>query len=477
MLSNNLSGYKASCFVVMPFHKTVHLARGIEIDFDQIYESAIKPAIIDSGLEPLRADEEQLGGIIHSAMFARLLLSEYVVADLTAANPNVYYELGIRHAVKPYTTILIRATLDRLPFDVGMVRAVSYNIEKKGQITQEGSEELKKELEERLRQTLKARLEEAIIGQAQADSPVFELITHYPGIHLPADVKVELGIRIKDDDQFKEKLEGARAEKTNEERTRALLKIQNDLGDLKTVQSNILIRLLLTFRSVEAWDEIVRLCESLSEPLKMTLIVNHEWAYALNCRNNVGDRNKALSLLEKILKDHGPDAETLGLIGSVYKHLYDETREQGMPEAPAFLDKAIDVYRDGFKLDPRDYYPGVNAINLLIEKGCDASLAESKELNPLVRFAIERRGGISSSNYWDLAAVLEFACINEEWDKAKDVLSKVLVAATESWKPTATINNLNMLKARLSKQQAVSPHLDEIMEQIRKRKSELEGSV
>jgi MAP3K TRAFs-binding domain len=456
----------------MPFGKKKHLARGMEIDFDQIYESAIKPAVTDSGLEPLRGDEEALGGIIHSAMFARLLLSEYVVADLTVANPNVYYELGIRHAAKPYTTVLMGAKLDRLPFDISIVRTVSYDIEKAGQITQQVSEEL--------REKLKERLEKAINGQAQADSPIFELIPHYPGIDLPDDVTDAFKDRIKVEDQFKAKLEEAKAEKTNEERRKALLKIQNDLGDLKTVQNNILISLLLAFRYIEAWDEMVNLCESFSESLKTVLIVNQQWAFALNRRNNGDDRNKAISLLEKIVKDHGADAETSGLIGSIYKRLYIEARKDGSPTAPmapAYLDKAIEAYLNGFNSDPRDYYPGVNAITLLIEKGDDASVAKSKELNPLVSFAVARRGGISSDNYWDLAAVLELACINKDWDLTKKVLPKVLMNANESWMPRTTMDNLSLLKPRLLlEQQAVSPDIDEIMEQLRNRKAKLEGN-
>lgn len=76
----SLNNYKAMCFVDMPFGKKTDLATGSEIDFDKIYESAIKPAIEEAGLEPLRGDEERTGGIIHTAMFARLLLSEYVIA-------------------------------------------------------------------------------------------------------------------------------------------------------------------------------------------------------------------------------------------------------------------------------------------------------------------------------------------------------------------------------------------------------------
>ncbi len=98
--------YRALCFVDMPFGQKPDLKSGVLVDFDQIYNEAIKPAIEQCGLEPLRGDEESTGGIIHSAMFARLLLAEFVVADLSLANANVFYELGIRHAAKPFTRFL-----------------------------------------------------------------------------------------------------------------------------------------------------------------------------------------------------------------------------------------------------------------------------------------------------------------------------------------------------------------------------------
>lgn len=458
--------YRALCFVDMPFKKKIDLASGIEIDFDQIYESAIKPAVIDAGLEPMRGDEEAIGGIIHSAMFARLLLSEFVVADLTVANPNVYYELGIRHAAKPYTTVLISANLHPLPFDVTMLRTTMYHLEK-GQLTPEVSEELRRKLKERLKQV--------IDGQSLSDSPLFELIPHYPGIDLPHDVTDAFRDRIKDEVQFREKLDRARGEKTNVERITALIKIQKDLGDLKTVQNNILVSLLLAFRSVDAWDEMVNLCESFSESLKSVLLVNQQWAFALNRRHKDEDRKKAIALLEKIVKDHGSDAETLGIMGRVYKDMYKDSKNKGSIMAPALLDKAIEAYLNGFNSDPRDYYPGVNAITLLIENGNEVSLAKAKELAPLVSFAVGRRGGISSNNYWDLATILELACISEDWDLTKKVLPKMLMNVNEAWMPKTTMDNLILLKAGLSKQKTLSPTLDDIIEELRKRESELKG--
>jgi hypothetical protein len=85
--------YHALCFVDMPFGQKPDLKSGVIVDFDQIYNNAIKPAIEQCGLEPLRGDEESTGGIIHSAMFARLLLSEFVVADLTLANAKRFGEI------------------------------------------------------------------------------------------------------------------------------------------------------------------------------------------------------------------------------------------------------------------------------------------------------------------------------------------------------------------------------------------------
>ena len=99
-------------------------------------------------LEALRGDEERTGGIIHSAMFARLLLAEFVVADLTLANANVFYELGIRHAAKPFTTVPIFANASALPFDVALVRAVGYQL-KKGKLTKAAAQKLKSKLAKR----------------------------------------------------------------------------------------------------------------------------------------------------------------------------------------------------------------------------------------------------------------------------------------------------------------------------------------
>ena len=73
------------------------------------------------------------GGFIHKPMFERLILCEYAVADLTTANANVFYELGIRHAVRSWSTVMVFAEgVSQLPFDVAPVRALPYKLDNYG---------------------------------------------------------------------------------------------------------------------------------------------------------------------------------------------------------------------------------------------------------------------------------------------------------------------------------------------------------
>ena len=62
------------CFVLMPFGRKPGVG-GATIDFDSVYSELIKPAVVKAELDPVRADEEQAGGIIHKPMFERLILS------------------------------------------------------------------------------------------------------------------------------------------------------------------------------------------------------------------------------------------------------------------------------------------------------------------------------------------------------------------------------------------------------------------
>src|SRR5258708_22959261 len=129
---NELSEPAPLCFVLMPFGRKMD-ASGRVTDFDAVYQKVIAPAVVKAGLEPVRADEEKIGGTIHKPMFERLMLCHYAVADITGANPNVFYELGIRHALRPRSTVILFREGTVLPFDIALVRAMSYRTDGSGE--------------------------------------------------------------------------------------------------------------------------------------------------------------------------------------------------------------------------------------------------------------------------------------------------------------------------------------------------------
>lgn len=457
---------KALCFIDMPFGKKPDLASGTEIDFDHVYKAAIKPAIEAVGLEALRGDDEQTGGIIHVAMFARLLMAEFVVADLTIANPNVFYELGIRHAAKPFTTVPIFATTQALPFDVGLIRAIPYSLED-GKLSDGEAQALQSSIED--------RLNNAISGPSTQDSPLFQLIPNFPGIDLPHDVTDAFQDRVKHEEQFTAALTKARSEGSNAGKAKALNAIQTGLGDIRVVQRNVLVELLLSYRAVEAWSDMITLFDALPDSMQALSIARQQTAFALNRRNEAGDRDRAAKILEDLISALGPDPETLGLLGRVHKDRYKDAKAAGSIVASAVLDDAISTYTQGFESDPRDYYPGVNAVMLLVEKGDAEAMAAAERLLPLVNFAVARRGGAESSDYWDLATTLELACIGQDWPSAIRVLPRVINAADESWMPTTTRDNLLLLSSALKQRGEEPDTLSAIMEELQKEVNKLSG--
>jgi hypothetical protein len=94
------------CFVVMPYGK--RRVGNVEVDFDAIFDGYIKRAATAAGFSPVRSDREVASGVIMPRLFQSIYGAELVIADITYQNPNVYYELGVRHALRAQGTLLIR---------------------------------------------------------------------------------------------------------------------------------------------------------------------------------------------------------------------------------------------------------------------------------------------------------------------------------------------------------------------------------
>lgn len=123
--------YAKTCFVVMPFGtKPVGKHR---VNFDRIYDNIFKPAIADVALpeggklRPARTDKDFFAGDIGQEMFQYLNRSRFVLADITSLNPNVMYEIGVRHAVRQSGTAIFRQGDATLPFDINHIKAFPYS--------------------------------------------------------------------------------------------------------------------------------------------------------------------------------------------------------------------------------------------------------------------------------------------------------------------------------------------------------------
>ncbi len=110
------------CFVIMGFGTKTDLATGRKLNLDKSYQALIKPVVTGKGMICVRADEIPNAGPIDVPMYKELYTADIVIADLSTANLNAFYELGIRYGLRPRTTIVISEDQLCFPFDVNHIR-------------------------------------------------------------------------------------------------------------------------------------------------------------------------------------------------------------------------------------------------------------------------------------------------------------------------------------------------------------------
>ncbi|MDF2736275.1 MAG: hypothetical protein K0S93_131 [Nitrososphaeraceae archaeon] len=449
------------CFVLMPFGKKSDNG-GSNIDFDSVYYDLIFPAIEEAGLKPIRADEEKVGGIIHKPMFERLILCEYAVVDLTTANPNVFYELGVRHAARPYSTVLLYAEgRKQLPFDIAPLRAIPYKLDSSGKPDQQANDKAK--------EILKRRLIEA--QNPNTDSPIFQLVEGFPDIqHIKTDIFRE---RVKYSEELKKQLAQIRREKT-------ILDLKNfvvSLKDIKNQEAGVIVDIFLSYRALakkkEDWEEMAEFVILMPEALSSTTLVQEQYAFALN---RAGHSEEAEKILLSLIEKKGSSSETYGLLGRVYKDRWEkEYKKEGKETdeddefhvSDAYLDQAIDAYLNGFETDWRDTYPGINAVTLMeIKKDPDPRRID---LIPVVKYSVQRKIAKGNPDYWDYATLLELAILAKDKEASFNFLAKALTHLREGWEGETTLRNLSIIREAREKRNEVLPWTKKIEESIQKK--------
>ena len=158
------------CFMIMPYGRKASQAepgRGpAEIDFNALWDRGYVPTIKSLGYDPVRADQDT-GALIIGQMLERLYFADLVLADMTIANGNVYYEVGIRHAAQRTGCVLLAADWSKQLFDVVQMRTIRYPLPE-GNITDDTAA------------ALRPKIKDGIVALRDGLSPMHQSIPGYP---------------------------------------------------------------------------------------------------------------------------------------------------------------------------------------------------------------------------------------------------------------------------------------------------------
>lgn len=348
-----------TCFVVIGFGRKTDHATGRVLDLDKTYEQLIRPAFDRVNVNCFRAIDANLTGSIDSIMYHWIFAADIVIADLSTLNANVFYELGVRHAQKPNTTIIISESvlMSRIPFDLGHFVVHQYH---------HGGDEIRDEERRRFVDHLTAVLEK-IIAQEQrrlqqdspkkrpADSPVYTFLqgmeppeyeSHAqlePPPYVPPEKRAELAPE--PGKSLASVIEAAEAAKQAQKYEEAIQlferAIDMDTRDKEKPDVFLAQRLaLVTYKHGE-------------RPMKDG---EDDAEGELDPKVATRALHDAEAVLAKYCEPPpriSTDPETLGLSGAINKRLFEIGHD------PAYLDKAIAFYERGFYVR-QDYYNGIN---------------------------------------------------------------------------------------------------------------------
>lgn len=402
------------CFVVMGFGEKTDFATSRTLNLDKTY-GVIKRAVEDAGLECIRADEIMHSGVIDKPMYELLHEADVVVADLSTSNANAIYELGVRHALRPGTTIVIAEKEFKFPFDVGHLVIRTYEHLGKG---------LEYDEAERLRKVLADAIRE-LADKGDVDSPVFTFLPKLMPEGAPPPPAPE--VPPASDESMGQMMELFRQART--------------LGMWELAASNL---------------------EKLHAKLPNDVYVTQQLALATykikqpDAQTAEAALLKAKEILRKLNPEQSADPETLGLWGAVHKRLWEIRRDEGS------LEQAIWAYEKGFYLK-NDHYNGINFAFLLDARA--TTLPPREALADVVTAERVRRRVIkiceqalakgitddegkpdAHETFWVRASLVEAYFGLGEMEKSEGLKAEAVAKAPEGWMPKSLEEQLGKLQ-------------------------------
>jgi tetratricopeptide (TPR) repeat protein len=324
---------RRKCFVVMGFGTKTDFQQQKPYDLDKSYRIIIKKAVEEAGLECIRADDIVHAGIIDLPMYEMLLGADLVVADLSTSNANAIYELGVRHALRPNTTIVIAEKNFKFPFDIGHLLVRPYKHLGEG---------IDAEDAEVAREMIKTAIKE-LLGANKPDSPVY---TFLPTL----------------------------CEPTLKEAAQAMAAAAEVAPPPDDQTVSLLMKMFRDARKAENWGGAKMALEQLKIKMPGDPFVVQQLALATYKQKQKDPEATKLAFQEarNILSELSPatsnDPETLGIWGAIHKRLWE------LDKNSEDLDESIRAYGKGFNLKD-DYYNGINYAFVLNER---ANVAQDK---------------------------------------------------------------------------------------------------
>ena len=303
----------------MGFGKKMDYQNSKEVNLDTIYREVIKPVFEEdlTRYKLIRADEIAGSAIIDVGMYALLLNADLVIADITTLNPNAIYELGIRHAAKPFSTIIMAQKSCKIPFDLNHCRFLKYN-------------DIEGELDKTEVNTIRIGLKEYVFESEKqlTDSPLY---TFLPETIPPVITAEEYG---------------------------KLVKEATDKTDTISFYLEQAAKFVLASKFKDAipiWIKLKELLPNNDYVVQQLALATYKSEYPTATKA----LENALDVIKKVSPNNSLDLETLGITGAIYKRLFRINRNFD------YLMEAIRYYRKGYII-ANDYYNGENYANCLL---------------------------------------------------------------------------------------------------------------
>jgi hypothetical protein len=427
---------KGTCFVVMGFGKKTDFETGRTLDLDLTYEYIIKPSVEEAGLNCVRADEIVHSGLIDVPMYEHLLNADVVIADLSTSNKNAYYELGVRHALRPYTTLIIcEDGVKSFPFDTNRNLIRQYH-------HMETGIDFKEVL--RFRKVLTEAIKELLEQEPHpSDSPVYTFLNNLT----PPALKEAMQGVAEAAAKSAPAAEATPAGDANSETHRVLM---------QQVSRALKANEFVTARSLLSAVRDMMKAADPSRPEDPYIIQQLALAtYKSKLPTPQAALEEARALLRTLDPDTSNDTETLGLWGAVHKRLWELTGDR------KYLDDAVRGYERGFYLR-NDYYNGINLAYLLnVRASVSPTRAEAvadfvqaarirREVLSICERVLENTDLPAADKYWVMATMAEaYLGVGDEAG-AEQKFQEAVGVATAGWMRESTEEQMTKLRALLA---------------------------